>query len=524
MKFRNTRQHRVAQVSATALSLVAATALLAGCASSDPTASSDPSSGSASKTTSLTVAIGSDVVSLDPQLQGDLTSMSVADNIFDTLTVRGADNELHPGIATKWKQKDPLTWEFTIRKGVEFQNGEKLDAEAVAFSINRLLDPATKSPIVELVNVKSAVAVNPTTVDFQMKATDPVIPAKVSLFGGVIVPPKLITEEGAEAFAKHPVGSGPYSFVSRSQAESIVLKANPHYWGAKPAVKNLTFKIMPNPASALAALQSGEADIVTGITKDAANQLGTSPDTTVKSTAGIRTYDLSIDTITDGPLANADVRKALNEAVDVPTLISTVMAGAAKQTPTLVPSSVYGFDASVKPFPYDVKDAKALLKKAGYAKGFSTTLSASSADSALAQAIAGQLGKIGVTAKVAVVDPQTAKSEIITLNKRRDGGLYLMANSGWTLDSVSFLQSVVKSDRRSSRWNNPEADQLIVAGETGTVPATRLKTFSTMQKLLKSEAPFVYLFNVNNTYALRSTVKWTMPVTGILNMSTATVK
>lgn len=516
MKPWNSRGRRLARTTATATVLIFAASALTACS-----ASSD--SGTSGGADTLTVAIAADVVSLDPQLQGDMTSMSVADNIFDTLTVRGADNSLEPGLATRWEQIDPLVWQFTIREGVTFQNGEPLDAAAVAFSINRLLDPATKSPIVELANVKTAVAVDDVTVNFEMDVPDPVIPAKVSLFGGVIVPPGLIQEEGAEAFAENPVGSGPYSFVSRTQADKIVLKANPDYWGEAPGVENLVFKIMPSPASALAALQSGEVDIVTGITKDAANQLGSNPDTVVESTAGIRTYSINIDTVTDGPLADADVRNALNYAVDVPTLIDTVMAGGANQTPTLLPESVFGFDPSVEAFAHDTDKAKDLLADAGYPDGFTTTLSTSAADSALAQAIAGQLAAVGVTAEVAVVDPQTAKSEVIALNTRRDGAMYLVANSGWTLDSVSFIQSVVKSDRRSSRWNNPEADALVIAGETVTDPDARQQTFAQMQTLLKEEAPFVYLFNINNTYAMGSDVTWTMPVTGVLAMSTATI-
>lgn len=517
MKSWNTNRRRFARITGATTALLVASALSACSGPSGPSGAS-PAGGS----DTLTVSIASDVVSLDPQLQGDLTSMTVADNIFDTLTVRGADNSLQPGVATKWEQIDPMTWQFTIRDGVKFQNGEPLDANAVAFSINRLLDPATKSPIVELRNVKGAVVVADHTVNFEMKAPDPVIPAKVSLFGGVIIPPKLFQQEGAAAFAKNPVGSGPYKFVSRKQADQIVLQANPDYWGKKPTVQNLVFKVMPDPASALAALQSGGVDIVTGITKDSANQLGDNPDTVVKSTPGIRTYSINLDTISDGPLANRDVRNALNYAVDVPTIISTLMAGAAAQTPTLIPSSVYGFDPSIKPFPYDTGKAKQLLAQAGYPNGFSTTLSASSADSALAQAISGQLGKVGVNAKVNVVEAQTAKSEIIALNKRRDGGMYLVANSGWTLDSVSFLQSSVKSDRRSSRSNIAQLDQLVVAGETETDPNARLHAFSQLQTVLKNDAPFVYLFNINNTYAMRANVKWTMPVTGILAMSSAT--
>lgn len=503
----------------------AAAALLVVATGTSACSTSNSGNGGASKGNgTLTVAVPADVVSLDPQLQGDLTSMSVADNIFDTLTVRDVNNKLAPGLATKWEAINPQTWRFTIRQGVKFHNGEPLDAAAVAFSINRLLNPATKSPIVELVHVKAAKVVDANTVDFHMEAPDPIIPAKVSLFGGVIVPPKYIAEKGDAGFAAHPIGTGPFKFVSRQQDNQIVLEANKSYWGAKPSAEKLVFKIMPSPAAALAALQSGEVDIVTGVTKDAANQMVSASDITVKNTPGIRTYVVNLDTIKSGPLSKTEVRQALNYAVDVPTLIASVMGGAAVQAPTMIPSSVFGFDPDVKRYVYDVAKAKELLASAGYPDGFSTTFSASSVDSTLAQAISGQLAQVGVKATVKLVDPATAKAEIITLNKRNDGGMYLIANSGWTLDAESFLQSPVKSDRRSSRWNNKQADSLVTTEETSLDDKSRLQAFSNLQALLKSEAPFISLFSINNVYAMRSNVDWTMPVTGILSMSRAKIK
>lgn len=510
------RNVRAAVTVACAVIGVAVAASLSACSSTSPSVPAGPKT--------LTIAMTSDVVSLDPQLQGDLTSMSIAANIFDTLTVRAADGSLQPGIATKWTQVDPMTWQFTIRQGVTFQNGEPLDANAVAYSINRLLDPATKSPIVELRNVGKAVAVDATTVNFQMKSPDPVIPAKVSLFGGVVVPPKYLADKGADAFAATPVGSGPYTFVSREQANQIVLKANPKYWGTKPQVENIIFKVIPNTASALAALQAGQVDIVTGLTKDAANQLGNTNGIQIVNTPGIRNYSINIDTITSGPLANVKVRQAINSALDKSTLINTILGGAAKESPTLLPDNVYGFDKSVSAYGYDVTRAKQLLTEAGYPNGFTVTLSASSVDSTLVQAVAGQLSTVGITANVNVVEAQKAKADVIALNKRLDGGMYLMANSGWTLDAVSYFQSVVKSDRRSSRWNDATADRLAVAGETETDPQKRQDAFSQLQKLLHDQAPFGYLFTINNVYAMRSNVNWTMPLAGVFAMASATVK
>lgn len=499
----------------------AALALMSGMLVSCAAENSDAENSDAGDDQSLSVAIPTDVVSMDPQLQGDMTSMSVADNIFDTLTVREPDGELGPGLATEWEQTDPTTWTFTIRDGVTFHNGDTLDAETVAYSINRLIDPDTGSPIVELVNVAEAVADDESTVRFVMESPDPVLPAKLSLFGGVVVPQTVIENEGADEFANHPIGTGPYEFVSRSQADEIVLKANPDYWGGEPEIENLVFQIMPDPSASLAALQAGQVDIVTSLSTDAADQLEGTSEAKVQSTDGIRTYAINIDTVSDGPLADKRVRQAMNYALDIPAIIDTIQGGAATQVATLIPENVFGHDETLEPYPYDQEQAEELLADAGYEDGFSVELSASQIDSSLTQAVAGQLADVGIDAEVRILEAQSAKDELITLNENYDGGLYLFANSGWTLDSVSFLQSYVKSDRRSSRWDNPEADDLVVAGETETDSEERAETFEQMQQLLYDEAPFVYMFTIQNTYAMNESVEWDMPITGSLNMSSA---
>ncbi|TMR26195.1 hypothetical protein ETD85_43350 [Nonomuraea zeae] len=192
--------------------------------------------------------------------------MNVLINVFDTLTVRDASDKLTGGLAERWESEDDKTWRFHLRRNVTFHNGEPCDAAAVAYSIQRLIDPATQSPIVELRLVTGAKVIDPHTVDLVTKEPDPILPAELSLFGGVIVPPKHIKEQGVQAFAEHPVGTGPFTFEQWQRDSQITLKANPSYWNGKPAVGRLTFKVMPDPSSSLAALQSGELDIVTGLT------------------------------------------------------------------------------------------------------------------------------------------------------------------------------------------------------------------------------------------------------------------
>jgi peptide/nickel transport system substrate-binding protein len=506
------------KITSAAAAGLALPSLLAACSKG----SVSPSSAVDSFNGTLRISMPADVKSLDPQKQGDIPSMSVASNIFDTLTTRDANNKLVGGIATSWKAVDAKTWRFTIRQGVKFHNGEVCDANAVAFSINRLLDPSTKSPIVELHFVKQAKVVDAYTVDLLMSAPDPIIPEKVSLFGGVVVPPTYLKAKGDAGFAANPVGTGPFKFQSRQQDSQITMVANPDYWGAKTKVKLLIFKIMPNPASAVAALQSGEIDIATGISPDAISQLGSGSGATAHTVPGVREYYVAMNTLIDGPLSKLDVRLALNHAVDVPTLISTVLRGAAVRTATLFPQGVFGYDSSVTGFDYDVNKAKSLLAAAGYPKGFNTQLACSTVDVDITQAVAGQLSKVGVSAEVKPMDATAFKSLLVAGDPQAMGPMYLSGNTGWTMDGESFLQSTIRSNRRQSLWHSKQADALIDQEEQSLDSVKRQQAFTELQKLLVANAPFIFLYQLKNAYGVRDGINWTMPSNGVLAAVSAT--
>jgi peptide/nickel transport system substrate-binding protein len=468
----------------------------------------------------LRVAQTSDPKTLDPQKQGDMTSMNVLINLFDTLTTRADDGTLAPRLALSWAALDPLTWRFKLRPGVTFHNGEPCDAAAVKFSIDRLLDPATKSPIVELRYVKSATVVDPLTVDLHTSQPDPILPAKVSLFGGVVLPPKYFAEVGTAGFAKKPVGTGPFVFDSWSRDHELRMHAYAQHWNGPPPVRELVFLPMPNAASSLAALQSNEVDLVTGLTPDAALQLAGYTGVTIENYPGIRTSYLSLDT-EDGPLRDKRVRQALNHAVDVPLLIKAVLDGKAREVPTMIPRESFGFDPNIQPFTRDVELAKNLLAEAGYPNGFDTTLTASTADSDVAEAIAGLMARAGIRAKVVVIDAGTYSTRLTSDNRRALGPMYLAASTGWTVDGQSNVQSNVRRDRRQSRWTSDAADRLIDGEENSVSDVDRLKAFTGLQQLLKEEAPFIYLYQIDNIYARNERPDWRPNVVGSLTMASA---
>lgn len=469
----------------------------------------------------LRVSQSTDATTLDPHKHGDLPSMHVLINIFDTLTVRDTNDKLVGGLATSWKPMGDKAWRFTLRKGVTFHNGEPFDAEAVKFSIERLVDPKTQSPIVELRYVTHVKVVDEHTADLVTSEPDPILPQKLSLFGGVIIPPKYVKEKGDAAFAEKPVGTGPFVFERWKRDSEVSMKANAKYWKGKPAVDRLVIKIMPDPSSSLAALQSGQLDMVSGLTPDAADQLGDAPDLKIVTSPGIRTFFVSLDTLSGGPLAKKEVRQALNHALDVPTLIKSVLNGAAQRTPTLIPRQAFGFDPAIEAFTHDLAKAKSLLAQAGYPNGFKTKLSASSLDKDIAQAISGQLEKAGVKAEVSLLDAATFKSRLVSENKAALGPMYFSGNTGWTMDAESNLQSFVRHDRRQSRWNSKEADRLVDVEEQTIDSGEREEAFKKLQELMKDEAPFLYLWQTSNVYARNNRLQWKMNANGTLAFASA---
>ncbi|WP_407703547.1 ABC transporter substrate-binding protein [Streptomyces triticagri] len=495
-----------------AVPALALPAVLTGCG----TAAGAPSGGE------LRVAQTEDPSTLDPHKQGDMITMNVLINIFDTLTARDTRGRLAPRLALSWQVRSPTAWRFKLRRGVRFHNGERCDAAAVKFSIERILDPATRSPIVELRYVKSVSVVDEHTVDIHTTQHDPILPDKLSLFGGVIVPPGYIAEVGDAAFARKPVGTGPFRFVSWLRDRELRMRRHPGHFHGTPNVRELVFRPLPNPASSLAALQSGEVDLVTGLTPDAARQLSGYAGVELENHPGTRAAYLNLDT-ESGPLRDRRVRQALNHAVDVPLLIDAVLDGKAREVPAMVPHGTFGFDASVKPYRRSVRTARRLLAEAGHPDGFTTTLTASNTDAQVAEAISGLLDRAGIRARVELLDPGTYASRLTSDNRRALGPLYLAASSVWTLDGSSMLQSNVRSDRRQSRWTSDRADDLIDAEELSVSPEKRAKAFSELQQLMLDEAPFVSLYQQDIILARTTRAHWTPIINGALAMESAEV-
>ena len=496
--------------------------LCAGCGGSKPAdnaeAPTEKTEAPAEKKTTLVVAQISDASILDPQKQGKMPDMNILINIFDTLVTRDENGQLAPSLATEWEPIDDVTWQFKLREGVKFHNGEPFNAEAVKFSLDRLINPETKSPIAELRNLKQCDIVDEYTVNLVTAAPDPIIPNKLVLFGGVILPPQYVQEKGDDYIAKNPVGTGPYKYVSWHKDAKVVMEANKEYWRGVPAFDNLEFRVIPNWADVMAALKAGEIDIVQGVPSDLAATVANDPNIKTLSSDWIRTFFVSLDTAVS-PLDKKEVRQALNYAVDKDGIIANIFNGNAKKVATIIPRENFGYDESIEAYPYDPEKAKELLAAAGYPDGFEIDFEANSAELTEIQAIIGYLEAVGVKVNLKVTDSKTLVSN---MQAKKAAPMYYIGNTGWTMDALSNFQSYAKSDRRYARATNAELDALVDIEETTVDPAKRQEAFTKAQQILKEEAYFIYLWQQNNIITMSKDVDFTPNKNGVLWMYSAT--
>jgi peptide/nickel transport system substrate-binding protein len=367
--------------------------------------------GTAQTPVTLVIAQGVDIYSGDPQKSPQLHTYNVISNIYETLIDRDASLRLRPGLATSWTPINPTTWEFRLRKGVTFHNGEPFNAEAVKFSFDRGLDPATKWPRRGFIRlIKSVAVVDDYTV--RMTAETPwrgFLQAVGTV--GWIIPPQYTKTNGDQGLALHPVGTGPYKFVRWVKDDRVELEGNPNYWRGVPKIQRLVFRSIPSEASRLAELLSGSVQLINLIPPEEFDPVRNSPQTKLISAPAAAMYYIQLNLVnlpTGRPLADKRVRQALNYAVDRKALIGNIMHNVGTPVASICTPIMFGCDMSIQPYPFDPAKAKALLAQAGYANGFDMTIATSNggypADRDLTEAIASQLTQVGVRAKAVVVE------------------------------------------------------------------------------------------------------------------------
>ncbi|HZS84631.1 MAG TPA: ABC transporter substrate-binding protein [Stellaceae bacterium] len=484
--------------------------------------------GAAAAETTLVVAMQADPTGLDPEAVLNNTSGFVMATIYDSLVkFKPGTTDVEPGLAEKWDiSPDGLTYTFHLKKGVKFHDGTPFNAEAYVHDLNRWLKKDDPDSIYKTGPVEGYLddtfdpldsyrAVDEYTVEMKLKHPyAPFLTNLAMVWNGITSP--AATQKLGKDFRSNPVGTGPFIFKEWKRGDQVVLTANKSYWNGKPKVDRLIFKVMPDPQASLLALKRGDVHILADVSAQIIPAMKQDKNIVVMTQPGLAVSGVGLPFDTK-PFNDKRVRQALNYAIDKDAIDKSLFRGLAVRMTSPLPEAQWGFDKSLKGYPYDPKKAKELLAAAGYPNGFESELLTynsargyNSAGAELAVAIQGQLEKIGVKTSVRKEEIGAYLSEIRSKTKPYSG-MFLVGWTGDNGDPDNFLDELFASDRipvtNTVRYKNPEVDKVLAEAQRESDHAKRVALYHTAQKEILDDAPWIFINSLLQVRGARKEVK-----------------
>ncbi|MFB9948640.1 ABC transporter substrate-binding protein [Rhizobium puerariae] len=455
----------------------------------------------------LTIGITNTINTFDPHMTASVgTDLSLLSHIYPSLVLRGPDMKVAPALATEWKSIDDLTWRLTLRPDATFNDGEKIDAEAVKWNFDRVRDPALNARIKAWFALISDVKViSPTELEIRTSAPYPAMIEQLSMF--FLLPPKWAAGHKP---ASETASGGPYVLTSVKPGESFTLEANPQYWGARPEFDRVVIRVIPEPASRVAALLAGEVDFVNSIPTTEIQRIKDSGSAQAGAVPSTRTVFIKFNT-RKPPLDNKVFRQALNYAVDKEGIVKAIFNDQATIARCEVMSKDYfGFNPDLKPYPYDPDKAAELLEKAGGAPAEPIELEVPSGTylngEEVVQAVASQLEEIGV--KTRIVEMQFSAYMDKYLKTKDLGRLSLLSQAWPTIDADGLL-TLFAPGNMYAYWDNADFGKALEEGRSTMDKARRQAAYKKATEVMCDEAPALFLYTQPATFGLSKRIAWT---------------
>lgn len=463
-----------------------------------------------SPATQVVFARPADILTADPTVDAYGAQREVFVNACDPLVAVGAGGKLEPRLAESWKAEDPKTYVFKLRRGVRFHDGSPLTAEDVKFTLERILDPKTKSNMAADFEpvVASVEAVDQLTVRINLKV--PLVPFINQMPSVYVISKRAFERVGEREFGRKPTCAGPYKFSEWSPNERIVLDAFSDYFRGAPKISRLIFRSIPDPSARVAALRAGEADLVEGVPPDQIAIVERVPHLQIVAIQSGAIQFLLMNTFED-PFKDKRVRWAMNHAVDWDAIVKGVFGGYARKAASPILPFVFGYKPVVRYF-YDPQRAKRLLGEAGYPDGFAVVMETPSGrwfrDREMAQAIAGYLQQVGVKVEMRTYE----WGEFLRHYRSKQPKLLV-----WNYRNIFFDFDDVglhfEPDRRGWYWNHPQLTQLFTQGRNTIDQNRRKAVYSRALDLIMEEAPWVFGVELETVYGRNRRLNW-KPVQG----------
>jgi peptide/nickel transport system substrate-binding protein len=437
-------------------------------------------------------------------------------NLFDRLTSLAPDMTVRPGLATDWTvSPDGLRWTFRLRRGVQFHDGQPVDAEAVKFTFDRILDE--KKPVSKRGQfapfIKSVRVVDEAAIEMTLHQPFGPLPSLLATSPASIVSPKAAREFGDD-FGRRPVGSGPFVLQERASGQRIVVVRNDRYWGIPAKPQQVIFRPVPEESTRVALLETGEVDIAQLLPPSQMKRLGANPQIQPLLVEGLEVRTAKLNVLHER-FKDVRVRQAMNYAVNVPEIIDTILDGLGSFTGGPMPRLIPG---AIGKYHYDPALAKKLLAGAGYPNGFKTSLVVSKSVTAGLQesqeALQAQWRAVGIDVTLNILE-RAGADQIRDLPPENSEAKQILAGSltpGYP-DPHAVLFDLYHSaqwspgGRNSGFYKNARVDELFELGVRETDSTKRAVIYRELQEIIIEDAPVVFLETTHYGYAARRNLK-----------------
>ena len=478
-------------------------------------------------------AAQNDILTFDPHSQNHATTNTMIMHVYEGLTRYDRNYKVEPALATSWQQMGPLQWRFNLRKNAKFQDGSPLTADDVVFSFGRIRQPQGTMQIY-VTGVKEVKKIDANTVDFLLEAPVPILLRNIIDF-------RIMSKAWAEKnksekvqdykaredtyASRNAMGTGPYILKEWAPDQRIVLTSNPGWWNLREGnVRDVIYTPIKSDATRVAALLSGDVDIVTDVPTQDVARLRQVANLKVVDGVEVRTIFIGMDQFSNelvgsnvkgkNPFKDVRVRKALNLAVDRVGIQRSIMRGLSIPAAIMVAPGVNGHSKDLdKVAVADAKAAKKLLADAGYPNGFEFTLDCPNNryvnDEKICQALVSMWARIGVKAKLNAMPFATFIPKIL----KHDTNAYLLGWGVATYDALYSLQSLVRTKTTGAdgnfnlgRVSNAKLDQMIDAARIETDVAKRDAMLRDALKMTADEALYVPIHHQMRPWAMKKNI------------------
>ncbi len=462
---------------------------MSGCAGAKPPANT------------VVMLIGSSPANLDPRIGTDAQSEHIDMLLFDSLVKHDAHFGFKPYLATSWDTPNPVTYIFHLRAGVKFSNGQPLTSRDVKWTIESMLNGTiitVKTGAYE--DIASIDTPSPLTVIFHLKHPDNAFLENMSDGAIGIVP-----YGSGKDFGEHPIGSGPFEFVSQSYDRDVIIQRRPHYWGTEPKIERVRFDVVPDATTRALELEKGSADVeINSLPEDTVHALRQDRNLEVMTEPGTELYYL-IFNLRDPILRHEKVRQAIAYAINRPLIIQSLFRGDARLASSLLPPEHWAWTGAQR-YNYNPAKANQLLNEAGFPRGkdgirFRLAMKTSTNETTrlMAMAVQAELAHVGIKMELRSFEFATFYSDLTH-------GAFQMAPSRWIGGNEQpdiFRYSFASSSyppygANRGYYDNPEVDQLIADGGANSSQAAQKRDFEKIQQIVARQLPTFDLFYIDN--------------------------